>query len=137
VEYSYYNLNALKASLYSYETQLRHLLLISDACNPAPEFYHAGYRDSVMVSCDDLELMQLRSSQIFTASRESLSADHSFFSHCFTGVLMRDTAACIPVDHIAARVFAGFMDENRQQPVFGSILSLSDEGGTFFFVRKK
>lgn len=136
VKYSYYNLNALKASLYSYETQLRHLLLISDACNPAPEFYKTGYRDSAMVKCDDTELVQLRSSQIFTASREPSSADNSFFSLGFTDVLTRNTAYCLPVDRIAAEVFAGFMDKNGQQPVFGTILSLSDEGGTFFFVRK-
>ena len=136
-EYSYYNLNALKASLYSYVSQVRHLLIICGGSNPGLSFYRPAERDSLTAGCEDAGLTANRSAQILTTTGEPSVTDNSFFNTSVTGVLVGNTDNCMPVERIVPYVGNKLKQSDHLQPVLGIIEGLSDEKGSFFFVRKK
>ncbi len=134
-EYSYYNLNALKASLYSYRS-LTHILIISDACKAGESFSIAMRGDNTLASCEDSKLVQQKSALILTSSNTEAAMDNSLFTKTFINSLANNPADCIPVDAIAERISIVMYKHTAQKPVFGRISGLEDKNGTFFFMRK-
>jgi len=135
-EFSYYNVNALKASLYSYINNAKHILIISDACQTGPGFYLTERSDLTEMRCDDRDVTELQSSQVFTSAGNETAIDNSGFSTSFASSLRNSTSYCLPVESVVKEV-ADYLEQNSsQKSVFGKIAGLSDEGGTFFFIRK-
>ena len=134
-EFDFYNLNALKASLYSYRS-LTHLLVISDACEAGESFTIALRGEYQTPSCTNANLLSSRSRQVFTSTTEGYALDNSNFSSSFANTLNSNERSCISVDEIANSVSSEVFQMNAQRPVFGKIAGLKDENGTFFFIRK-
>lgn len=134
-EYSFYNVNALKASLYSY-ISLTHILLVSDACAAGESFSLAMKGDNTLASCDNAQLVAQKSALVLTSTDSEPAMDNSLFAHAFTNALLNNPADCIPVDAIAERITLIMQKNTAQKPVFGRISGLDNNNGTFFFVTR-
>lgn len=135
-EFTYYNINALKASMQSYPDFLNHTLVITDACESGPSFYQAmrsGLQDR---DCNDWETTRFKSSQVFSSAGYELAVDDSQFTRTFANVLINNPSNCVPIENIVQKVTSAVVNSNQQKPQFGKIAGLEDENGTFFFIPK-
>ena len=135
-EFTYFNINALKASMQSYPKEVTHTLVITDACESGPSFYQAMRGTSEIKSCDDWTATRLKSSQVFSSAGYELAVDNSQFTRTFANVLENNPNACIPIESVVQRVTSAVTKSNQQKPQFGKIAGLQDENGTFFFITK-
>lgn len=136
-EFTYFNLNTLRAAMDTYLNYLTHTLVVTDACESGPSFYSAmrGSNDKKK-SCDDWQSTQFKSSQVFSSAGYELAVDDSQFTRTFAAALSNNPNACIPIDDIVSKVSTAVKSNNQQAPKFGKITGLKDEDGTFFFVAK-
>ena len=86
-EYSYFNLNTLRASMETYLTYLTHTLVVTDACESGPSFYQAMRSDLKNRSCTDWQSTQFKSSQVFSSAGYELAVDDSQFTRTFATAL--------------------------------------------------
>jgi hypothetical protein len=135
-EFTYFNINALKASMQSYASYVTHTLVITDACESGPSFYQAMRSDSKIKSCDDWQATRFKSSQVFSSAGYELAIDNSQFTRTFANSLANNPNACIPIESIVSKVTSAVVKNNQQKPQFGKIAGLEDEDGTFFFISK-
>jgi len=135
-EFTYFNINALKASMQSYANYLTHTLVITDACESGPSFYQAMRSDAKIRSCDDWQATRFKSSQVFSSAGYELAIDNSQFTRTFANSLANNPDACIPIESIVSKVTSAVVKNNQQKPQFGKIAGLEDEDGTFFFISK-
>ena len=135
-EFTYFNINALKASMQSYSTNINHTLVITDACESGPSFYQAMRSGIQERSCNDPSVVRLKSSQVFSSAGYELAVDNSQFTRTFANVLANSGDACVPIESIVRRVTDAVVNSNQQKPQFGKIAGLEDENGTFFFIAK-
>jgi len=135
-EFTYFNLNTLRASMESYLSYLTHDLVVTDACESGPSFYQAMRSDLKKRSCDDWQATQFKSSQVFSSAGYELAVDDSQFTKTFATALQNNPNACIPIEDIVAKVATAVGANNQQKPKFGKITGLKDEDGTFFFIAR-
>ena len=135
-EFSYYNINALKAAMLGYPDLLTHTLVITDACESGPSFYQAMRSAPRERSCDDWTSTSFKSSQVFSSAGYELAVDDSQFTRTFANVLVNNPSSCIPIENIVTKVTTAVENTTRQIPQFGKIAGLEDEDGTFFFIPK-
>ena len=135
-EFSYYNINALKAAMQGYPDLLTHTLVITDACESGPSFYQAMRSAPRERSCDDWTSTRLKSSQVFSSAGYEQAVDDSQFTRTFANVLVNNPGSCISIENIVSKVTAAVENTTRQVPQFGKIAGLEDEDGTFFFIPK-
>jgi tetratricopeptide (TPR) repeat protein len=135
-EFTYYNLNALRASLQSYTTYITHNLVITDACESGPTFYQAMRDVPKERNCNDWEAVKFKSSQVFSSAGYELAVDNSQFTQTFANTLANNPNACLSIESIVNKVTMAVTQSNQQKPKFGKILGLQDEDGTFFFMSK-
>lgn len=136
-EFTYYNLNALRASLQSYSNYITHNLVITDACESGPTFYQAMRETPKERNCNDWEAVKFKSSQVFSSAGYELAVDNSQFTRTFANTLANNPNACLPIESIVNKVTLAVSQSNQQKPKFGKITGLQDEDGTFFFMSKK
>ena len=135
-EFTYFNMNFLKAGLMGYENDIVHTLVISDACESGPGFYaamRAGYAEP---KCDDRVAAGAKSAQVFSSAGYQLASDNSKFAASFASTLMSNKNACIPIQTIVRVVTEAVKKGKGQEPKFGTIQGLNDLDGTFFFIAK-
>jgi len=135
-EFTYFNLNTLRASMEAYLTYLTHTLVVTDACESGPSFYQAMRSELKQRSCDDWQATQFKSSQVFSSAGYELAVDDSQFTRTFATALQNNPNACIPIEEIVAKVSTAVGSNNQQKPKFGKITGLKDEDGTFFFIAR-
>jgi len=135
-EFTYFNLNTLRASMESYLAYLTHTLVITDACESGPSFYQAMRSDIKKRSCDDWQATQFKSSQVFSSAGYELAVDDSQFTRTFATALTNNPNACMPIEEVVTKVSSAVGTNNQQKPKFGKITGLKDEDGTFFFIAK-
>lgn len=135
-EFTYFNINALKASLQSYSNYVTHTLVITDACESGPSFYQAMRSIPQERNCNDWQATQFKSSQVFASAGYELAVDNSQFTRTFANSLANNPNACIPIESIVNKVTSAVVKNNQQKPQFGKIEGLEDEDGTFFFISK-
>jgi tetratricopeptide (TPR) repeat protein len=136
-EFTYYNLNALRASLQSYAGYITHNLVITDACESGPTFYQAMRETPKERNCNDWEAVKFKSSQVFSSAGYELAVDNSQFTKTFANTLANNPEACLPIESIVSKVTVAVSQSNQQKPKFGKITGLEDEDGTFFFISKQ
>jgi tetratricopeptide (TPR) repeat protein len=134
-EFTYFNINALKAGMQSYSGVV-HTLVISDACESGPSFYQAMRGGNEEPTCDNVQATAFKSAQVFTSAGYELAVDNSQFTATFANTLINNKNACIPIEKIVKTVTAAVANNNQQKPHFGKIAGLQDENGTFFFIAK-
>ncbi|MBE9511913.1 MAG: tetratricopeptide repeat protein [Bacteroidetes bacterium] len=135
-EFTYYNINTLKAAMQSYSSSLTHTLVVTDACESGPTFYQAMRSTPKARSCDDWTATKSKSSQVFSSAGYELAVDNSQFTRTFANSLANNPNACIPIENIVSQVTIAVIKNNQQRPKFGKIAGLEDENGTFFFILK-
>ena len=135
-EFTYFSVNALKASMQSYPKSVNHTLVITDACESGPSFNQAMRSEIVEKDCNDWEATRFKSSQVFSSAGAELAMDDSQFTRTFANVLANSPDACTPIESIVLKVNAAMENSNQQKPQFGKIAGLEDEDGTFFFIPK-
>jgi tetratricopeptide (TPR) repeat protein len=134
-EFTYFNINALKAGLQAY-TGLTHTLVISDACESGPSFYTATRAIESEPTCDNVQATAFKSAQVFSSAGYELAVDNSQFSSTFANTLTNNRNACVPIETIVKTVTSAVANNIQQKPKFGKISGLPDENGTFFFIAK-
>ncbi len=135
-EFTYYNINTLKAAMQSYSSSLTHTLVVTDACESGPTFYQAMRSIPSDRSCDNWKDTRSKSSQVFSSAGYELAIDNSQFTRTFANSLANNPNACIPIENIVSQVTIAVIKNNQQRPKFGKIAGLEDENGTFFFILK-
>lgn len=135
-EFTYFNLNTLRASMETYMAYLTHTLVVTDACESGPSFYQAMRSDLKKRSCDDWQATQFKSTQVFSSAGYELAVDDSQFTKTFATALANNPNACMPIEDIVSKVSSAVGSNNQQKPKFGKITGLKDEDGTFFFIAK-
>jgi tetratricopeptide (TPR) repeat protein len=135
-EFTYFNINALKAGLQSYTDVIVHTLVISDACESGPGFYTAMRASGDEPKCDNTIVAGAKSAQVFSSAGYELAVDNSKFTATFANTLINNKNACIPIETIVKFVTAAVSTDKGQKPKFGKIQGLDDMNGTFFFIAK-
>jgi tetratricopeptide (TPR) repeat protein len=135
-EFTYFNINALKAGLQGYGDVVVHTLVVSDACESGPGFYTAMRSTNEEPKCSNTVVAGSKSAQVFSSAGYELAADNSKFTATFANTLMNNKNACIPIETVVKSVTAAVTTENGQKPKFGKIQGLEDMNGTFFFIAK-
>jgi len=134
-EFTYFNINTIKASLQSYSKSLTHTLMINDACESGASFADLT-RGEEERRCDDWKDIRSKSSQVFSSAGYELAIDNSQFTKTFANMLRNNPDACLPIDEIVKSVTIAVEQNKQQTPKFGTISGLGDENGTFFFIKK-
>ena len=139
-EFTYFNINSLKAGLQGYSDVVVHTLVVSDACESGPGFYSASRAANEAPTCDNAQVAGAKSAQVFSSAGEAyeLASDNSKFATTFANTLMNNKNACIPIETIVKSVTSAVSSDNKgqQKPKFGRIQGLEDMLGTFFFISK-
>jgi tetratricopeptide (TPR) repeat protein len=135
-EFTYFNINSLKAGLQGYSDVVVHTLVVSDACESGPGFYTAMRSATDVPTCDNTQVAGSKSAQVFSSAGYELAVDNSKFTATFANSLMNNKNACIPIERIVKLVTAAVATDNGQKPKFGNIQGLEDMHGTFFFITK-
>jgi hypothetical protein len=135
-EFTYFNINALKAGLQGYTDVVVHTLVVSDACESGPGFYSASRSANDAPTCDNAQVAGAKSAQVFSSAGYELAVDNSKFTATFANTLMNNKNACIPIESIVKSVTAAVATDKGQKPKFGRIQGLEDMLGTFFFITK-
>jgi tetratricopeptide (TPR) repeat protein len=137
-EFTYFNINGLKAGLQGYSDVVVHTLVVSDACESGPGFYSASRSANEAPRCDNALVAGAKSAQVFSSAGEAyeLASDNSKFAATFANTLMNNKNACIPIETVVKSVTAAVASAKGQKPKFGKIQGLEDMNGTFFFITK-
>ena len=136
-EFTYFNINNLKASMQSYSKIITHTLVVTDACESGPSFYQAMRSTPKDRSCNDWQATKFKSSQVFSSAGYELASDNSQFTKTFANTLSSNPNSCIPIETVVKKVkIAVSKGGTKQKPKFGKIAGLADENGTFFFIKK-
>jgi hypothetical protein len=135
-EFTYFNINTLKAGLQGYSDVIIHTLVISDACESGPGFYSAMRSAGESPTCDNTLVAGAKSAQVFSSAGYELAVDNSKFTATFANTLMNNRNACIPIETIVKSVTEAVASDSGQKPKFGKIQGLEDMNGTFFFIAK-
>jgi len=136
-EFTYFNINNLKAAMQSYSKYITHTLVITDACESGPSFYQAMRATPKEKNCNDWQATKFKSSQVFSSAGYELAVDNSQFTKTFANTLVANPDACIPIETIVNKVSSAVEKSGAsQKPKFGKIAGLEDEDGTFFFIKK-
>ncbi|HAG16740.1 MAG TPA: hypothetical protein DCG69_09535 [Bacteroidales bacterium] len=136
-EFSFFNINNLKASMQVYANDITHTLVITDACESGPSFYQAMRADAEIRRCADESATKFKSSQVFSSAGYELASDNSQFTKTFANTLINDSEQCVPIEAIVLKVTDAVVNEKQQKPQFGKIAGFADENGTFFFIKKQ
>ena len=136
-EFTYFPVQSLKSSLQIYSPELKHILVITDACEAGPSFSMVIRADTQNPDCSDWTYASLRSAQVLTSTSGSWAADNSVFANAFAEALTTNPNTCISIDQISEFVIQAVKKSLKQTPVFGKIAGLEDEDGTFFFLKKE
>lgn len=136
-EFTYFNINNLKAAMQSYSKYITHTLVVTDACESGPSFYQAMRSTTENRSCNDWQATKFKSSQVFSSAGYELAVDNSQFTKTFASALSGNPDSCIPIETIVTKVSSAVQkNSSSQKPKFGKIAGLEDENGTFFFIKK-
>jgi tetratricopeptide (TPR) repeat protein len=139
-EFTYFNINFLKAGLMGYENDIVHTLVVSDACESGPGFYQAMRAAPSEPSCNDVMKSGSKSAQVFSSVGQSyeLTSDNSRFAESFANALKNAASKrdCIPIETIVNEVQPIVKADKGKEPSFGTIQGLKDLEGTFFFIKK-
>ena len=135
-EFTYFNINGLKAGLQGYGDVVVHTLVVSDACESGPGFYTAMRSSNDEPKCDNSIVAGAKSAQVFSSAGYELAVDNSKFTSTFANTLLNNKNACVPIETIVKSVTAAVATETGQKPKFGKIQGLEDMNGTFFFIAK-
>lgn len=135
-EYSYFQITNLKGYISTYNF-LKHVLVISDACETGPAFCENSIKNlKDPGDCSKSQAIEKRSAQVFTSSNTESSADESIFADSFANVLSGNSEKCLSIERLVKKVQESVQKIQNQKPTFGIIPGITLEKGSFYFMRK-
>ena len=134
-EFSYYSVNALRSSIEAY-TNLKHVLLVSDAADVGPIFSSLIQEKSIP-NCDKLEVIQTKSAQVITVAQKEMVAENKLFSQSFSNILNNNAATCISIESISEKINIMLAQNKKELAKFGRIKGITEEKGSFLFFKKQ
>jgi tetratricopeptide (TPR) repeat protein len=134
-EYSYFQITNLKGYISTYKL-LKHVLVVSDACETGPAFCNSDIASTDPGSCEKSDAINLTSSQVFTSSNSEQSSDISIFADSFSNILINNNLKCLSIERIKEEVTTTVNSNQKQKPKFGSITGLENKGGSFYFMKR-
>lgn len=132
---SWYNLHALRASMLSYNRNISHFLVVTNAGYPGPAFCTPEPSETGTPDCSNASLFPLRSAQSLSAPGADQGIDKSLLVKTFAGALDANTEPCLPVEAILGQLNA-VLKPSGSHAEMGPVTGLPHEGGTFFFFTK-
>ncbi len=132
-----YNINYLREALLSYSENLKHTLVVTDACESGPAFYQAMRSIPQNRHCDEITVTRYSSSQTLVSSGYEFSPEPSIFTRTFATLLTHNINPCLPIENVVNQLIMAASRNNQPIPRFGKITGMQDEGGTFFFIKKQ
>ncbi|MGM0497194.1 MAG: tetratricopeptide repeat protein [Bacteroidota bacterium] len=133
-EHTFFNISNLKASLKAYSDAITHTLVVTDACESGPSFYQAMRSIHKKRDCSNWEDTRAKSAQVLSSSGNEIAVDQSQFTESFANTLVNNPNTCLPIEDIVSKITRSVTKAGREEPQFGKIDGLEDEGGTFFFI---
>lgn len=134
-EFSFYSVNSLRSSIEAY-SNLKHILVVSDAADSGPLFATANQEKSA-VSCEKLESIHMKSAQMLTVSNKEMLPENKLFSQSFSNILSNNTAPCISIESLSEKINT-MLTQNKKGPAkFGRIKGITEEKGSFLFFKKQ
>ncbi len=135
-EASFFPISNLKGYLENYGPQLKHILIVSDACESGEAFRLDNQSEVSRFSCSDAGAKE-PVSVVFSSTSSEKASDNSLFAKTFAGALQGNTAACISLTELAKLVSDAVEKNQRQNTRIGLIKGLPNKGGSFLFVKSK
>ncbi len=134
-EFSYYSVNGLRSSLEAY-SDLRHVLVLSDAADVGQLFSNSNAEKSPVIVCEKAEQTQLKSAQVFNVSSKEMAVENKLFTQSLTNILNNNQATCIGIELLAEKV-NNMLNQNKKAPAkLGRIKGITEENGSFIFFKK-
>jgi len=118
-EFSFFNINNLKASLQAYSDEITHTLVVTDACESGPSFYQAMRSIHKKRDCSNWKDTRAKSAQVFSSAGNELAVDQSQFTESFANTLVNNPNTCLPIEDIVSKVTLSVTKAGRQQPKIG------------------
>jgi len=134
-EYNYFQITNLKGYISTYKL-LKHVLVVSDACETGPAFCNSDGTGTDPGDCEKSNAINLISSQVFTSSSTEQSSDVSLFAQTFCEILFNNSDKCLSIEKIKNAVTEKVNLYQKQRPNFGNISGLENRGGSFYFMKK-
>jgi hypothetical protein len=134
-EFSYYSVNGLRSSLEAY-SDLRHVLVLSDAADVGQLFSNSNAEKSPVIVCEKVEQTQLKSAQVFNVSSKEMAVENKLFTQSFTNILNNNQATCIGIELLAEKVNNMLNQNKKASAKLGRIKGITEENGSFIFFKK-
>jgi len=134
-EFSYYSVNGLRSSLEAY-SDLRHVLVLSDAADVGQLFSNSNAEKSPVIVCEKAEQTQLKSAQVFNVSSKEMAVENKLFTQSFTNILNNNQATCIGIELLAEKVNNMLNQNKKASAKLGRIKGITEENGSFIFFKK-
>ncbi len=133
-EASYFPISNLRGYLENYGAQLKHILIVSDACESGDAFKISGQSAIALGSCSDTKARE-SASVVFSSTASEKASDNSVFAKSFASALQGNSASCISLSDISVLVSDAVEKNQRQTTSLGLIKGLPNDGGTFLFMK--
>ena len=134
-EFSYFQITNLKGYISTYPF-LKHVLVVSDACETGAAFCVESKETVDPGDCLKSDAVSRKSAQVFTSSSTEKSSDVSIFNETFCSILKNSPEKCIPIERIRGHVIKSVTNNQNQVPKFGTIMGLEQDKGSFYFMKK-
>lgn len=134
-EFSYFQITNLKGYISTYPF-LKHMLVVSDACETGAAFCVESGPSADPGDCFKSDAVSRKSSQVFTSSSNEKSSDVSIFNETFCSILKNSPDKCVPIERIRQHVVKSVTNIQNQVPKFGTIMGLEHDKGSFYFIKK-
>lgn len=134
-EFSYYSVNGLRSSLEAY-SDLKHVLVLSDASDVGQLFSNSNAEKSPVIVCEKAEQTQLKSAQVFNVSSKEMAVENKLFTQSFTNILNNNQTACISIELLAEKVNNMLNQNKKGSAKLGRIKGITEEKGSFIFFKK-
>jgi tetratricopeptide (TPR) repeat protein len=135
-EAGYFPVSNLKGYLENYGPQLRHILIVSDACESGESFRIGNQVAQQDASCSDPKSRE-PASIVFSSTSSEKASDNSLFAKTFATALQGNSAPCISLAEVAAVVADAVEKNQRQNTRIGLIKGLPNNGGSFLFIKSQ
>ena len=135
-EISFFPIPYLRSNLGTYGSQLKRILIVSDACESGPSF--SLTQDNISdFKCGSSEELNATSAIVFSSTTNEKASDNSLFCESFANLLQSNEKGCLPLTDIVKSVAKSVEMNQAQRCKFGRIKGFDNNSGSFYFMKRK
>jgi tetratricopeptide (TPR) repeat protein len=136
-EITYYPIPYLRSNLNSYGKLLRNILIVSDACESGPSFSLSD-ESIIDFDCNMIKSSVHNSSAfVFSSTTNEKASDNSVFCETFADLLNTNEDPCVAMSAIVKSVSSVVEKRQSQRCKYGKIKDMSNNNGSFYFIRRE